>query len=324
MTRWTRHAAALTAALTLAAAPVQAQTGGDDRMQELIEEIRQLMQRAEREDQADPWLIEDVREVLAEYGVPWQRTVYASHFDRQLDGVPEPWRVASGQFRVDSRGLHSLVPTAAELRAAQDGRTDDAQAGTGNRDDAGRDQPSDQMGDLLGAVLEEALDEPGRAQSGDGDRERGTPEPVPARALLPKQMANAFAVRLQVSAQAPSAGRGQLAVGPYQGDQARAGYRLIYRPEAGEAQAAFELMKRGPRGTKATVALSDGAPRVADGETHTVVWTRGRDGAMKVTVDGEPVIQVTDRGFSDPFAGLVVHNAGGDYGFDSLVIKDAG
>jgi hypothetical protein len=36
------------------------------------------------------------------------------------------------------------------------------------------------------------------------------------------------------------------------------------------------------------------------------------------------VIRVTDRGFSDPFAGLVVHNAGGDYAFDSLVIKDAG
>jgi hypothetical protein len=63
---------------------------------------------------------------------------------------------------------------------------------------------------------------------------------------------------------------------------------------------------------------------VADGEPHTVVWTRGGDGAMKVTVDGETVIQVTDRGFSDPFAGLVVHNSGGDYGFDSLVIKDAG
>lgn len=326
MTYRKRFAASVIAAAVLATAPAQAQSGGDgdeSRIQGMIQEIRELIQRAEEKRQADPWLIEDVRDVLAKYDFPWQRTVYAENFDTQARGAPRPWQVMTGEFRVGARGLQSLVPTTEQLEAAQE-------AEQGDRANERKPQSSDgnqQMRELLGSVLDQALgdggdkkpDQPSRA-----DQERSTPpEAVPARAILPVSMGNAFAVRIKFTAKAPDAGGGGLAIGPYQGDRAQAGYRLNYRPAAGQGAGAFEVTKHGLQGTQSTVARADGTSQVADGEQHTLLWTRDRDGRMQIDIDGKRIVDVTDRGFGDPFAGLVLHNSGGDYAVSSLVIKDA-
>lgn len=316
----------IVAVVVAAAAPAQAQSAGqgdESRIQALIQEIRDLMQRAEEERQADPWLIEDIRQVLAKYDFPWQRTVYAESFDKDMAGLPEPWRVVSGEFRVDARGLHSLVPTAEQLEAARDTQPSE-QKGERERQSGDRNQ---QMRELLGSVLDEALGGGGRdepAEQRQQDRARSTaPEAVPARAVLPKSIGNAFALRIKFTAKQPSAGSGSLAIGPYQGDQAQAGYRLIYRSTAGQDATAFEVTKRGVQGTESTVALAEDTPKVADGKQHTLLWTRDRQGGMQIDLDGKRIVDVTDRGFGDPFAGIVLQNSGGDYALSSLVIKDA-
>ncbi|MDZ7810701.1 MAG: hypothetical protein U5L11_12150 [Arhodomonas sp.] len=42
---------------------------------------------------------------------------------------------------------------------------------------------------------------------------------------------------------------------------------------------------------------------------------------MQIDLDGQSLIQVTDRGFTDPFRGVVMVNAGGDYAVRSMVVK---
>ncbi|WP_440998204.1 hypothetical protein, partial [Arhodomonas sp. SL1] len=60
---------------------------------------------------------------------------------------------------------------------------------------------------------------------------------------------------------------------------------------------------------------------IEDGATHAILWTRDRDGRMQIDLDGESLIQVTDRGFTDPFRGVVMVNDGGDYAVRSMVVK---
>jgi len=50
-----------------------------------------------------------------------------------------------------------------------------------------------------------------------------------------------------------------------------------------------------------------------DKRTHIVTWTRSKKARMGVTVDAKPILNFTDREFSDPFQGVTISNSGGDY-----------
>ena len=41
---------------------------------------------------------------------------------------------------------------------------------------------------------------------------------------------------------------------------------------------------------------------------------------MVIKIDGAQVMEVTDRGFRDPFDGIAVVNGGGDYALRSITI----
>lgn len=292
-----------------------------ERLQTLIQDLSQRLDQAADRREADRSLLRDLREILAKYEFPWTRTVYATDFPDPGKTAPDPWRVVSGQFAVDERGFRSVVPTAAELARAQQDANGQNQQQANEREPTTEDRARKLLGDMLEGALggNREREAPAKTQ-----RQQPDPEPVAGRALLAERMANAFAIRLTLTAEAPTSGSGELEIGPYQGDQAEAGYRLVYRPKAGDGVPGLELIKRGPQGTQATVARYDGDVSLADEETHTLLWTRNRDGRMQIDLDGTQVMDVTDRGFGDPFAGLVLHNTGGAYAIGSLVIKDAG
>lgn len=303
---------------TATAQPVGQEESGD-RLQQMIEELRQRLEQAEEEREADPWLIRDLRELLARYEYPWTRTVYSQQFDRESRGPPSPWRVTAGSFRVTERGLHSIVTPRRDTEEAEEELPPEEESAPQQEEGGGGR-------DLFGAILEEALKGPQGASEPSPPPEEREPEepqgPEAARALLPKRTANAFAARTTFIAQAPRDDAGEWAVGPYQGQEGNLGYRLLFLSETGEEKAELELIKRGARGTTSTVARSDGPVRVADGEAHTLTWTRTSRGRMRVAIDEERIFEVTDRGFRDPFAGFVVRNSGGDFAIASLTIRD--
>jgi len=302
-----------------AAAQPGGQDGNGQRLQRMIEELRQRLDQAEQKREADPWLIRDLRELLARYEYPWTRTVYSRKFDRESRRPPSPWRVTAGTFRVTERGLHSIVaPRRGSGEAEAKPRPEE--------EPAPEQQEGDRMRDMFGAILEEALggrkkgsESPSQPEGEEPQEPRG---PAAARALLPKQTANAFAARIAFTAQALRGEKGEWAVGPYQGGEGRLGYRLLFLFGSNGEEAELELIKRGSRGTASTVARSEGARVVGDGQVHTLTWTRTREGRMRVELDDERIFEVTDRGFRDPFAGFVVRNSGGDFAIASLTIRD--
>ena len=86
----------------------------------------------------------------------------------------------------------------------------------------------------------------------------------------------------------------------------------------------LELLRVSSRGTTATLEFYDQPVNLQDGQPHTLIWTRDRAGTMVVKLDGQVLMQTTDRGYQDPFDGLAVVNSGGDYAFRRVTIDGTG
>ncbi len=270
----------------------------------MIDELKDMLDKAENQRLADPWFIQDMREVLQQYDWPWSNTVYDATFQTASRRPPEPWDVRAGRFRVDgSLGLRSVFyprePAQEESRSGGTSSTGEA------------------VGQLLGQIIKQSLDD---GSDSDRRREEAEPEIEAAIATLPVGFANAFALHVSLTVRPlETQGRQVLAFGPYQGSNAIAGYRLVYQPDAVEG--GFSMIKRSSRGTVSTIEIADGALDLTDGAKHEILWTRNPRGRMKVTVDGRQVMNIKDRGFSDPFAGVVIRNEGGDYAFNRIAIE---
>ena len=100
---------------------------------------------------------------------------------------------------------------------------------------------------------------------------------------------------------------GQFALSTFQGSDRSAGYRLAY--SVGEG---FSLQRYTRQGIS-TIATGGRNLALEDKKFHAVQWTRAKDGAMTVSVDGAAVLQATDMSFRDPFQGVELATRGGDF-----------
>lgn len=127
---------------------------------------------------------------------------------------------------------------------------------------------------------------------------------------------NAFAIRLTLSARQS---QGRLEFGPYQGDNRSSGYRLFYEPGT---ESRFGIRRLGRDG--GNVFMSKRRFRIDDGNSHTLLWTRDSNGRMTVTLDGNELLELDDRGVQGDFDGFTFINRGGDYGLRDISIHGAG
>ncbi len=284
---------ALAAGAALLPAPAAAQgspESGDD-LQALVRDLRGELDRAEKERLADPWFIRDVRKLLDRYDFPWQTRLLSDDFSGPGPGPDSPWRVTAGEFLIDWRhGLRSVITPAAQRQAA-------------------RQQASTR--DLIGTLLQQAI---------IGQPAAAPQDPEFAAMLAPVRISNAFAIEIALSTRAVGGStEGRFEFGPYQGAAADAGYRLAYAPGAGAGAPSLELLRVTSRGAS-TLEFYDKPLNLHDGQEHVLTWTRDRAGAMSILLDGQELMQATDRGFRDPFDGLAIVNGGGDYALRSITI----
>jgi hypothetical protein len=209
------------------------------------------------------------------------------------------WSVAEGRFWVDYQlGLRSRVEPYARRKPQNE-----------------EQQNSGSASDLFGAVMREVL----RPKEGGAREEsRRRVRSVPSEIFTRHAIGNAFAIRLRLRTVSDLPAR--IEFGPYQGDRREHGYRLIYKNRDGGGPA-FELVRMQPWGSSVIFAL-DGAPRLDDGRTHRILWTRDSAGNMKVRLDGKPLFNAGDRGLSGNFQGLAVVNVSGDYGIGAVTVSD--
>ena len=93
-----------------AAQRYEALTTDTERLQQLVDEIRDLIDEVDRARAADPRFVRDVRSVLGRYDNPWRVPLVAEDF-RNGDFTRNPaWVGDGGKFFVSRRdGLHSYA-----------------------------------------------------------------------------------------------------------------------------------------------------------------------------------------------------------------------
>lgn len=274
-------------------------------MRQLLNELNTQLDKGEKERLADPWFLRDLREIVSKYDNPWRKPLLTDEFSGRGPAPAPPWQVTAGEFLIDwKHGLRSVVETKppAQPQSQQQKKSD-----------------NDATQQLIGSLLQQALG--GNKSSGgsqQGQQQAQQPaQPSFAAVTAPIPITNAFSIKLDMTARPVAGAAGdRFELGPYQGANASSGYRLAYSPNS---KPHLELLRLSSRGSS-TLERYDEAVNLADGQIHSLVWTRGPDGAMRVSLDGKAVMNVTDRSFKDPFDGFAMINAGGDYALRQIRI----
>lgn len=291
---------ALLLALALCfAPPALAQDSGDQQpIDDLIGELRSLIERGEENREADPWFLEDMKALVRKYDWPWQVTLYDQSFlEFDSDSLPPGFTPLQGRYRMEPNfGYRTLV----ESRPGQQQRSSE-----------------ELVGDLVGNILSRALN-----KSGDnGGSTQSASRYTAAHAIVEQPITNAFALTVRMSLRPVQNTNGQIGIGPYQGEPGGGGYRLYYLTGSQPGERRFELARRSSRGTVSTIDFYEGDIGIEDGQEHEILWTRDRDGQMTISVDGQELMSVNDRSFGDPFDGITFVNTGGDAAVSYMKIE---
>jgi hypothetical protein len=254
------------------------QGGGDSG--QLLQELKKLIDEAERSRAADPRFIWDLRSLMRRHGNPWQVSLLSETFS-DGDYTRNPaWTVASGKFEVPRQG--GLMSDVSSYASQNDQGSSQGQS----RDDVALQ--------LLGALLNKNS----QSRNTESRYDRG-----PAEIYLPLRISNSFSIRADIGGRGEG---GAFELRVFQGQRRLRGYALAYNEQSG-----LTLIDR-HRGRNAGVIESVRMKKsLLDGVEHRLEWSRDQAGEMVVKVDDKEVMRVVDGGFRDPFEGIRMVNGGG-------------
>jgi len=261
--------------------PNNPSAGQTSELQDFKARLNKLIDEAEKARAADPVFLRDLRALANGTTSAYTTTVLDDAFTDGNFTANPTWQVISGEYFVE-KGW-----------------------GLRNRIITKQAQSNTQSGDdlakvLLGTIIKRA--------AGVEDQQGPVENAIITKAAIP----NAFAVTTELwSAEAG----GHFEIGVFQGQDAKLGYRLLYAGGKG-----IQLHRVGSSGSS-MIKSSANAIAIEDKKFHTVRWTRAKDGTMSVTLDGNEILNVVDRGFSDPFDGLRFSNREGDFIVKQVTVK---
>ena len=280
----------------LAGAQTERLSAHNGRTLELVDHLKEIIQRWEKNRTANPALLNQLRELVRRYDWPWRVKLLFDDF-KDGDYTRNPaWVVIRGEFTIARpSGLRTIVgpPAVAQPVPAERRR---------ERNPA----------DIIGGILK-GISEPGGAVSPLSDT------PRVAEISTPVAVRNAFAIRTRMISQAKPVTGARIEFGPYRGNGREWGYRLAYNPGQ---RPSFEILRFSP-GRSAVVETYDVFAELEDGKAHELEWRRDRDGGMSVFLDGAEIVRAVDRGITEFFDGFTIVNLGGDYTFEEIEIFGA-
>jgi len=141
----------------------------------------------------------------------------------------------------------------------------------------------------------------------------------PATILLPVTIGPSFSIETELlSGQKP----GELSLGIYRGNNTAVSLRLTYRP----GNTPSLVVTRHRQGRVLTLANYDQRLNLEDGKSHHVLWTRDRDGRMRVRIDNRELLSTSKSRRGQPqagFEGVFVTNKRGNFGLRFIRIKSS-
>jgi len=265
--------------------------GGEQSLKTLSEELRALVDEAEKARAANPLFLKDLRDLIRRYDNPWSVRVIDEDFKDGDFATNPTWTVASGKFGM---GWEGLLSTVKPQQAAQPQK----------RKKVSREEMAIALLGVLGGA-KRTSSQPAAPQA---------PTYEPAEIFLQQRIPNAFAMTLDISGRSSEGG---LDFAVYQGAGRNVGYRLTSTPGRG-----LQLLRLSSRGT---VTLGDTGPsvKISDGAKHQIVWKRAPEGTMSLSLDGKEIISASDTAFRQAFDGLTMVNRGGEFSLNRLTIDGA-
>jgi hypothetical protein len=273
-------------------AQIQRSPTGETRTLEIVDQLKDIIQRLERNRNTDPTALQQLRDLVRRYDWPWRARLLSTDFSDSNYRLESNWVIDQGDFRV-ARGAGLRTVFVPPARSATQ-----------------KKEESSSLGGMLGGIIR-GMTEPERSDQ--------PAQPSAAEIHTELRINNAFALSLQIDARGPSQGDGRLEFGPYLGRERSYGYRLAYNPGK---RSAFELLRVSP-GRSAVVETSQDYADLDDGRPHNLEWRRATDGEMVVILDGKEMLRTLDRGAADDFDGITIVNAGGEYTISRLEIFGA-
>ena len=260
-----------------------AEGGGSEDVNKLVQDIQKLIDQAEKDKAADPQFLDDLRGVLADYQNPWTTRVLYDDFSDGNYTVNPTWTVSGGVFKVKKEGFNIGLKSS----VIPQGVTPQQQS----------------SGNVVLDILNAA----------NGQQQQPTSFQYSA-IYTPVKVSNAFATRIEFT----SVDRfGRMDFGPYLGASGATAYRVAYLP--GQTKDSLRLIRITSKGAVA-IATYKGALNLEDNRRHVLEWTRDRNGVMSVVLDGQDMMQATDRTITKPFDGFLMINSGGTYWVRSVTI----
>ena len=283
---------------------VQARSSAVDTLpQAMVDELIQLVNRAETERSADRRFIEDLRQFIDQHDRPWTRVVLSEQFaDGNFTRAPT-WQVVRGEFFVDRR--YGLFSEAAR-------RPSSAQQQSNNSQSSRRDPGADLAAALIGSLLQQKL---GSKQQSQQNTQQQKPAAVPdPRIETTITSGNAFSLDVDLSNVSDGASA-LLGLHAAAGDDT--GYQLVLTPGP---RGAVELLRISSRGTTVVDSYRRGVEADQQGY-HRLNWSRGRSGTMRVTHNGVEVLRTSDRGLVGGFKRLSIVNENGRLGVKKVELR---
>ena len=277
-------------------------------MPELLSNLRNLTDQAERDKTASPIFLADLRAMTGAYEdrIRWpQRLLYDDFRDGETANNPA-WTVITGDWRVDNRGGTPALSSRARGNGQygqNNGQYGQNYGQNGQGSNSGNS--ADQLANALNALMGQ--------QNGQGQQNQQNRD-GPATIVAPVGISDQFFVRLVMTSRG---GGGQFNFGPYAGRHAERSYQLTYAPGAPNGLILSRVSDRGSQ----VLGMSRGPIRLEDNQPHLLEWKRGPGEKMIGALDERPVIEATDMEIRKPFNGFLMVNSGGSYAIQSVSIN---
>ena len=269
------------------------QQDNDGRLQNMVDELNQLIDDADKARAADGRFIEDLRGVINQYDWPWRKTILDEDFTDGYLAKNTGWQTVAGDFELRrGLGLYSDIQVREQPATGSSRQT----------------SSEDAAALLLGAILDQAMKSD--KQSNDNQSRQYDDH---ASIISKKSITNAFAIDITIDV---SSLQGQFEVGVYQGNPNGSGYRLVLLP--GAKNGTIELLRVGSRG-KSIIDVKERIAAKGD-SVHRLQWTRTKLGNMSISLNGKTILQTADRSFKDKFTGIVLNNQGGAFAVKQLTV----
>jgi hypothetical protein len=255
-------------------------------LQPLLDELTVIVNQARANRSADARLLDELQNFIDEHDRPWTRQVLFEDFrDGELNRSPR-WTQTAGQHRVDARYGMIATPTAVG--------SDQARGKRGN---------AEAVNALLGALLSQA-------QGNKGNSSDSQQRDSVAQLETGVTIANSFSMNITLGGTAQGA---QAAFGAVQGQlgSVSSGYWLVIAADT------VSIERRSSRGASVVANVA----RPASGSEFE--WTRSTNGNMRVTANGQTLIESSDRGIRNGFTRVVIESRNAEVAVRELKIMSA-